>query len=135
MNPKLKKRKREPVVSHASKTDMHVNYQVVHDHIAEAQPSRFDTPVAHQSARFISTTRMVQVANMTTWNNTRLTSLIEHMPDMIKIVIDKALAPKLMTNRRICFTSMGCGKENAAALPPRLLPEVYLSRVFKTGES
>ncbi|MCD9638128.1 hypothetical protein HAX54_021862 [Datura stramonium] len=36
---------------------------------------------------------MVLVENMTTQNNTRLTSLIKHIPDMIKRAIDKALAP------------------------------------------
>ncbi|MCD7465934.1 hypothetical protein HAX54_002153 [Datura stramonium] len=34
-----------------------------------------------------------KVENMTAQNNTRLTSLIEHMPNMIKRAIDKALAP------------------------------------------
>ncbi|MCD7446287.1 hypothetical protein HAX54_000097 [Datura stramonium] len=59
MNPKLKKRKREPVVPHA-----------------------FEIATGIES----------QVANMTARINTRLTSLIEHMSDMIKRAIDKALA-------------------------------------------
>ncbi|MCD7469835.1 hypothetical protein HAX54_009142 [Datura stramonium] len=37
--------------------------------------------------------RMVQVENITTRNNTRLTSLIEHMPNVIKRAINKAVAP------------------------------------------
>ncbi|MCD7472033.1 hypothetical protein HAX54_012859 [Datura stramonium] len=60
INPKLKKRKRAPVVAHAFETDMGIDSQVV---------------------------------NMAAQNNTRSTLLIEHMPDMIKRVIDKALAP------------------------------------------
>ncbi|MCD7456473.1 hypothetical protein HAX54_031869 [Datura stramonium] len=63
MNPKLKKRKREPVVAYVFETDLGIYSQ------------------------------MVQVANMTARNNTMLTSLIEHIPNMIKRVIDKALAP------------------------------------------
>ncbi|MCD7461477.1 hypothetical protein HAX54_046207 [Datura stramonium] len=61
MNPKLKKRKRVPVVCHVSETDMGINSQMV--------------------------------TNMTAWKITRLTLLIEHMPDIIKRAIDKALAP------------------------------------------
>ncbi|MCD9639204.1 hypothetical protein HAX54_023582 [Datura stramonium] len=59
MNLKMKKRKREPVVSHAFETDMGIDSQV---------------------------------ANMTVQNNTRLTSLIEHMPEMMKRAIKKDLA-------------------------------------------
>ncbi|MCD9560339.1 hypothetical protein HAX54_018958, partial [Datura stramonium] len=62
MNPKKKKkRKREPMISHASETTVGIDSQAV--------------------------------ANMTMQNNTRLTSLIEHIPNMIKRAIDKALAP------------------------------------------
>ncbi|MCD7446227.1 hypothetical protein HAX54_048425 [Datura stramonium] len=46
MNPKLKKIKRELVVPHVSKTSMGIESQVVHDHVADAQSSSFDTPVA-----------------------------------------------------------------------------------------
>ncbi|MCD9558666.1 hypothetical protein HAX54_016194 [Datura stramonium] len=41
----------------------------------------------------LSVARMVQIANMTARNNTKLSSLIEHIPEMIKRAIDKALAP------------------------------------------
>ncbi|MCD7461144.1 hypothetical protein HAX54_045370 [Datura stramonium] len=40
-----------------------------------------------------SVAQMVQVANMMARNNTKLSSLIDHMPEMIKRAIDKALAP------------------------------------------
>ncbi|MCD9639938.1 hypothetical protein HAX54_024931, partial [Datura stramonium] len=92
MNPKLKKRKREPLVAHASETEMGIDSQVEHTHAAEAQPLTSDTPIAPQSAQSMSTTQMVQVANMTARNNTKLTLLIEHISDMIKRAIDKALA-------------------------------------------
>ncbi|MCD7449184.1 hypothetical protein HAX54_050068 [Datura stramonium] len=92
-NPKLKKRKRVPVDAHDFETNLGINSQVQHAPAAEAQPSTSNTPVAPQSIKSISVSRMVQVANMTTWNNTRLTLLIVHMTGMIKRAIDKALAP------------------------------------------
>ncbi|MCD9558593.1 hypothetical protein HAX54_016037 [Datura stramonium] len=72
---------------------MGIESHVVHDHAADAQPTSSDTPVAPQLAQSISVAQMVQVENMIAGNNIRLTSLIEHMPDMIKRAIDKALAP------------------------------------------
>ncbi|MCD7450861.1 hypothetical protein HAX54_008719 [Datura stramonium] len=74
-------------------TDLGIDSQVEHSQAAEAKLLNSDTPVVPQSAQSISATRMVQVANMTAWNNTRLTLLIGHMPDTIKRAIDNALAP------------------------------------------
>ncbi|MCD7464755.1 hypothetical protein HAX54_053371 [Datura stramonium] len=84
MNPKLKKRKRESVASYPSGTTMDVNSQATDHLVVDAPPSFPSTLVAPQPDKSISTAQMVQVANMPAWNNTRLTSLIEHMTDMIK---------------------------------------------------
>ncbi|MCD9640857.1 hypothetical protein HAX54_026565 [Datura stramonium] len=48
MNPKLKKRKREPMVSHPSETTMGVHLQAVDKLVVDASPSSFATPVAPQ---------------------------------------------------------------------------------------
>ncbi|MCD7446229.1 hypothetical protein HAX54_048427 [Datura stramonium] len=67
MNLKLKKIKRELVVSHASEIAMGIDSQEVHDHVADAQPSSSAMQL-HPSWR-------------------------SHMLEMIKRAIDKALAP------------------------------------------
>ncbi|MCD7462535.1 hypothetical protein HAX54_048720 [Datura stramonium] len=59
----------EPVVAYVFEIDLGIDSRVEHSQATEAQPSTSDTPVAPQ-----------------------LTLLIEHMPDMIKRAIDKALA-------------------------------------------
>ncbi|MCE5166641.1 hypothetical protein HAX54_023280, partial [Datura stramonium] len=78
-----------------------IGSQVEHSQVAEAQPSTSDTLSETQLTKSISVARMVQVANMTAQNNTRLTLLIEHIPDMIKRAIDKALAPVPCPNSRL----------------------------------
>ncbi|MCE3215582.1 hypothetical protein HAX54_002873 [Datura stramonium] len=92
MNPKIKKSKKEPVVANVSETNLGIDTQLEHSQAAEAHNSTFDTPSATPSTQPISIARMVQVAITTTRNNTRLTLLIEHIPNMIKRDIDKDLA-------------------------------------------
>ncbi|MCE3216309.1 hypothetical protein HAX54_006075 [Datura stramonium] len=75
MNPNLKKRKWELVVAHDSKTDLGIGSQVEHTQVVEAQPSTSDTPSVTQSTQSIFAARMVQVANMTAWNKTRVSNL------------------------------------------------------------
>ncbi|MCD9645446.1 hypothetical protein HAX54_034355 [Datura stramonium] len=54
LNLKLKKRKREPVVSHPSDTVVGINSQAVHDHIANTQPSSSASPATPQLDQSIS---------------------------------------------------------------------------------
>ncbi|MCD7446757.1 hypothetical protein HAX54_015661 [Datura stramonium] len=59
----------------------------------KAFPSSSAPPVAPQPMQTLSAARMVHVANMMARNNTKLTSLIEHLPKMIKRAIERALTP------------------------------------------
>ncbi|MCE3050298.1 hypothetical protein HAX54_046852, partial [Datura stramonium] len=92
MNPKIKKRKKEPTISHPPEVTMSPNIQLIDAPPAETRPSSSATPVVPQLAQSISAAWIIQVANITAQNNTRLTSLIELIPDMIKRAIEKALA-------------------------------------------
>ncbi|MCD7457943.1 hypothetical protein HAX54_036630 [Datura stramonium] len=57
MNPKMKKRKREPTVAHVSETELGIGSQVEHTQAADAQPLTSDTPSATQSTQYTSATR------------------------------------------------------------------------------
>ncbi|MCD9641413.1 hypothetical protein HAX54_027588 [Datura stramonium] len=59
----------------------------------EALSSSSAPPIAPRPIQTLSASRMVQFSNMKARNNTKLTSLIKYMPEMINRTIDKALAP------------------------------------------